>query len=226
MITYSPSPRERRVTDSDDYKRVLSNGMRVSEPYTVSKQSAYVKRMVDELKAIPREKRPPTTTQEPSTVALLEAQRLRPESEDAAYIALRRNTPIAKEAQVRHADGTVNTGERHLNYQDVLLFEDNRKKARNTMGQSELSSVDAEKKEKAIQAFTYSKPAEPAAEDLKRLKSLTEMDAVMATEVPKPIRSKKPWWRFWDNGPPPGVPMSEWTDAEYKYYWGVDRDPD
>lgn len=211
---------------SEDYKRVLSNGMRVSDPYTVSKQSAYVKRMVEELGAIPRDKRPPTTTQEPSTIALLAAQKLRPESEDAAYITLRRNTPIAKEAQVRHADGTVNTGERQLNYQDVLLFEDNRKKARNTIGQSELSSVDAEKREKGIHAFTYSKPAEPATEDLQRLKLLMGMDAVVATEIPKPVRPKRPWWKFWDKSPPPGTPMSEWTDAEYKYYWGVGRDTD
>lgn len=185
------------MTDSEDYKRVLSNGMRVSEPYSISKQSEYVRRVTEEIRASPREKIPGTTTQAPSTVMLLEAQKNRPECDDAAYWKMRRDTPIDPKAQLRHEDGTINHGTRSLGIDEVLLVEDTRRKSKNAIGQSEEGSVDAQKRERGIQAFTYSRPADLSQPEIDRVKVLGGMDAVIAIEKPrpKPEEKKVSWLR-------------------------------
>lgn len=174
--------------------RPLPNGWRLSEPYSESKQGEYVKRVTEELAAIPRMKIPPTKTQTPATQALLDAQKSRPEWQDEEYIRDKWAKDFPEHAQVRNPDGSVNTGERQLGIQETLLVEDIRHKGRNTLGQSAEGSVSKEKRQKGIEAFTYSKPANPTEAEIARLKKLEPMEAVV---VSVPVTDEKPnvsWW--------------------------------
>lgn len=172
---------------TEDFKRELSNGWRISEPYRESKQTAYVKQVTEELLAIPRQKIPPTTVQPASTQATLDR--------DPALDALHwnRQTPLEWKA-VPDADLTTEWGRekavaaRQLKPQEMLLIEDIRHKSRNTLGDSDSSSMDKEKRETAIQAFTYSKPAELTAEQLKRV---TKLEEIVNTPLDPPKKPKK-----------------------------------
>jgi len=74
---------------------------------------------------------------------------------------------------------------------EVIASESARRSQKNTMGQSELSSVDSEKRKKGIEAFTYSKPAELTPAELKKVTKLTEMKST-------PLEPKVPKKRFMD----------------------------
>ena len=76
------------------------------------------------------------------------------------------------------------TGLRPRDAQDVMLHT-RTKGNRNQTGHSVLSSVDFDKKQRGIEAFTYSKPAELGDSDMKRIKKLTELEAIVASEPPK-----------------------------------------
>ena len=70
----------------------------------------------------------------------------------------------------------------------------------NTIGQSTKSSVTPERREKGIHAFTYSKPANPTDDDIRRLKKLQGLEAVIAQDPPKEEPKRRPWWKFWRRG--------------------------
>ena len=172
----------------NDEQRPLPNGWRLSAPYPESKEADYVKRVVEELKAIPRIKMPVSLEQTPVTQALLDAQKLRPEHQDAEYIRNKMDAPISEAAQIRDASGGINVGTRQLGVEEMLIAEDIRHKGRNTLGQSEASSVDTDKRQAGIEAFTYSKPADLTQEQIKRLTKLTE---IVNTPL-EPVEPKKP----------------------------------
>lgn len=176
-------------------QRPLPNGWRLSLPYEQSRETAHVKRMVDELKAIPRQKIPPTTTQAPSTQALLDAQKARPEWEDAKYIREKWAKDFPEHTQVRNPDGSIDVGERPVSINEALLVENTRRAQKNTIGQSTESSVSGEKRQRGIEAFTYSEPANLSNAELERLAKLNEMEAVVAAEPPKQSEPKEySWW--------------------------------
>ncbi len=89
------------------------------------------------------------------------------------------------------------TTKRPVDPSDVLLH-NSAKSNRNTWGESKASSVTNERRTAGVEAFTYSKPANPSDKDLRRLMSLNEIDAVVASEPPKPVPKKRPWWKFWE----------------------------
>lgn len=197
MITYSLAAAVERPMIEEDFKRTLTGGWRITEPYSVSKdEGRYARQVAEEVKAIPRLKpKVPThfngkliadltpeerleffiSMQQPSTQKTLR----RDPKDDAQYIFDKANKPIDPSAQVRDADGNVDTGDRHLGIEEMLLVEDTRRKPKNSIGQGTKGSVDAEKRDRGIHAFTYSKPYDPSADELERLQKIK---AVKATE--------------------------------------------
>lgn len=177
---YSLKDRVKYVTD----KRILSNGWRVSEPYRESKQADYVKQMTTELLAIPRQKIAPTTEQSASTQALLEAQKFRPEWRDKEYWDRALPTDWKAVPEAKSNDESV--GMRSFTPTEFVLAQSARDAPKNSIGQSESSSVDSEKREKGIEAFTYSEPAKLTPEQIKKLTKLTEIVSTpLEPEEPK-----------------------------------------
>lgn len=66
-------------------------------------------------------------------------------------------------------------GLRALDAKETILAEDNRRKSKNSLGDSKDSSVNKEKRQKGIEAFTYSRPAKLTAEETKRVTKLEEI---------------------------------------------------
>lgn len=169
---------------TEDFKRVLSTGWKVSDPYPISRQEEYVKRVVEELKAIPRLKIPPTTTQCASTQAVLD----RDPSKDAEYWnrSIPENWKAVPDADLSTPEGRDKAvAKRNVDPTEVAIAEDARRKSKNTIGDSEASSVTPEKRERGIWAFTYSKPVQLTPEQLKKVTKLEEI-------VNTPIEPKKP----------------------------------
>lgn len=82
-------------------------------------------------------------------------------------------------------------GERSLGIQEFIVCKGMQRAEKNTIGASTKSSVDEEKRERGINAFTYSQPAEITKDDIKRITNLTEIKSEPpAIEKPK----KKSLW--------------------------------
>src|SRR5665213_1475981 len=83
------------------------------------------------------------------------------------------NRPILNWKAVEGCDTTTPEGiakavaKRALDPAEVVIVEGIRRKARNTLGDSKDSAFSKETKERAAQAFTYSRPANPTAIELK-----------------------------------------------------------
>lgn len=181
------------------------SGWRVSQPYSVPKEGDTVKRMVEELSAIPFERRRSPThfkgkpvseltaeerkemifsMQQPSTQKAMLLQKTRKPEDDHAWA----NRPVPKEAVINPNAKTPEEAvgpHRAISADEYELFTANRRSQKNTIGTSDLSSVDREKKERAVHAFTYSKPANPSLDEIGRLKRLKETDAMQPAEKPK-----------------------------------------
>lgn len=173
----------------NDEQRPLPNGWKLSEPYHESKQADYVKRVVEELKAIPRIKIPPTTTQCASTQAVLDR--------DPALDEQHWNRPLPAEL-----DWKREIVERSIGPQEYETAKSAQRSSKNTVGQSELGSVDKEKRQRGIDAFTYSKPAELTPDQIKKLTKLTEI--VNTPLEPEPEKPKGIWRRMF------GTPHKDW----------------
>lgn len=177
--------------------RKLPEGWRLSEEYSESKQAAYVKRVTEELSAIPRIKRPvPTTWQGKPIEELTQAEReefhfsLQPESTKAALLAQKTRKP---EDDMDHVlrpmpDCLANpeattldelTAKRNVDEIEVDLYRGMQRRSKNTIGQSDGISVDAEKRQRGIEAFTYSPPAKLTDEQFKKVKKLEEFEAIV-----------------------------------------------
>lgn len=99
-------------------------------------------------------------------------------------------TPISKkDAQVAQSAEEMEKYERKLSLEEVSHFEATRRRPKNTVGQSELSSVSALSRDRAVDAFMFS-PGIPAdklsAQDHQRLSQISPYSA------PVPLMPKAP----------------------------------
>jgi len=112
--------------------------------------------------------------QAPSTRAVIE----RPISEDARAQV----RSISLDAQVRKEDGTIDINERETTAKEIVVHEGYRRKSKNTQQIStnvwvdgknvkdiQLSSATSEKKEKAVDTFMFTPPADLNEQEMKRL---------------------------------------------------------
>ena len=75
---------------------------------------------------------------------------------------------------------------RDVKIDEFTVLENYRRAQKNTAGTGDTKSVDEEGRERAINAFTYSKPAEPSVADLKRLTKAKPLEnAVQPVEAVK-----------------------------------------
>lgn len=137
---------------------------------------AYTKLMGDSLKHIP--KKPASTVQSASTQALMERHK---NPEKAEEYEKYRNSPEYMDA----IKGI--TPERIISPDEFIVIEGLRRTSKNTTGQSEKSATTSERKEKAIDAFTYSEPTELTAQQKEKL---TKMNAITELET-MPKEEKK-----------------------------------
>lgn len=127
--------------------------------------------------------------QSPAMQVALIAQKERNPSKDQEWSERPIPENYLANPEARTQDEMV--AKRELGIEETLLVEDIRRKSKNTRGQSGLSSVDAEKRTKGIEAFTYSKPAELTIAELKKVTKLTEMKSdLLESETSK----KKGFW--------------------------------
>jgi len=189
------------VTDFEISKRRLSSGWRVGEPYTVSKQEDYVKRMVEETLKGPRPGPViPTTIQAKSTQATLD----RDPKDDAKHIErlfgpMPEGWKAVPDADMETEEGRAKgVAKRELGIDEVLLIEDTRRKPKNSVGQQETPTLTPEAKQRAVEAFTYSKPADLSLEPAERLKNITKLEEIVNTPLePEPPKKKGLWTRLW-----------------------------
>lgn len=174
----------------------LPEGWRVQELLPddpkVKEHQAYIKRIAEELSAIPRLKREVPNTwkgipienltqeereefyfsqQEKSTQLAIVAQKTRYPEQDIDHL-LRPMPSCVANPEAKSLDEL--TSKRGLSPEDVIL-EKGLKQGRGTLGQSEKGSVDSEKRAKGVQAFTYSEPAKLTEEQIKKLTKLKEI---------------------------------------------------
>ncbi len=195
-------------------ERPLPEGWRISE-LSGSKLDAhlkYVAQVSKELDAIPRIKnRGPTEwngkpvelltqeereqfyfSQQPkSTQDAMLRQKERKPSEDIDYL-LRPMPECIANPEAKNLNEL--TARRQLDASDVILH-NSTKGNRNTLGESKASSA-SERRTAAIEAFTYSKPANLSDSDISRIKKLTELEAVNAEWPEEEIKmqgGEEPW---------------------------------
>lgn len=209
-------------------QRKLPDGWRLSEEYSTPKQAAFVKRMVEETSALPRIKREaPTTFEGKPTEELTQEERerfhfsLQPESTKTALLAQKERR---QEDDIDHLlrpmpDCLANpdatnlnelTAMRHIDPIDAALHSQRSVK---TIGQSDSGSVDSQKRQKGIEAFTYSKPAVLTPEQEKKLTKLTEI-----VNTPIEQKPKKKWWKLWST-----EETRRLTDEEWEEFMGRPR---
>lgn len=178
--------------------RNLPPGWRIVDldPERAKEHLRYVELRAKELAAIPRVKveapKPPAhATKEEleqfyfeqqceSTKAAILRQRERKPSEDIEYL-LRPIPACVANPEAKTLDEL--TSKRQLDASEVMLHMGT-KFGRNAQGQSAASSAE-NRREQAVNAFTYSKPAELSDADFKRITKSEPTGAIMASE-PEP----------------------------------------
>lgn len=181
--------------------RGLPEGWRIVDmaPDKIDAHLKTVARNVKELEAIPRIKIPPTKEQSPETQRLLDNQAKRPVWQDEAYIKERWIQEMPDGAQLPGDYSTVAgikaaVGTRDVSPEEIASYPYNQ----GPLIDAGTPGTSPERREKAKEAFLYSKPAEPSDEDLKRLGKLTGLDAVAVTQLPDaPEEPKRPWRNLW-----------------------------
>ena len=207
----------------------LPEGWKISEPYSESKNSKYVKRMYEETIAAghPPPKVIPTFASEeekqahifnmqaPSTKAALEAQKKRKPEEDLEHL-LRPMPACIANPEAKDHDSLVGT--RKVSPEEILIAERARRSAKNELGSSKESSVQGEKRDKGIHAFTFSKPHKPTLEEIKKLKKILGIEGISPDFSPKQqeTKKKKSFWQrlmFWkDDRESRPLTKDEWND--------------
>jgi len=171
----------------------------ISEEYEGSKDSEYTAMMVKSLNAIKREKKPGTTTQCASTMANLERQKTRKPHEDMDWV-LRPIDP----SYLAVPDATnleQLTGKRQFDFDQVMILS-TKDGSKNSLGDGFKSSTSPEHREKAIHAFTYSKPYEPTDEERERMATPAELAEIK--RLTNPIQAFPPeprvskWRKVWE----------------------------
>jgi len=127
----------------------------------------------------------PTKTQAHSTAMALAAQSLRDPSEDEAYWSRPINPDYLANPNAKNHDEL--TGKRELGIEEMILYTDYRHSPKNSMGTEDLTMQTPENRRRAVEAFTYSKPAELTKEELKRVTKLVPIESEKLDPVePKP----------------------------------------
>lgn len=186
----------------------------VSDSYFTAKNAVYAEQMARELAAIPREKKPPTTTQAASTQAILS----RDPSQDEHHF----NRPLPLNWKARPdllPDGidfnTLSEAEkdsivaaRKVSAEEIRVEEQRRRGSKNTLGDAVsegATSVSPESRDRAIDAFYYSPSSELTHHEKEKLKALTPYSPL----PPQPVETPKKQslagcishW-FWKRGVP------------------------
>lgn len=147
--------------------------MKIKYDYKRSPETqSYIDMMVASMPR--RQKKSGTTVQSESTQKIL----ARDPSLDEIHS--KRSIDLA----AAHADRYY---ERPISAQEFNLIEGIRRKAKNTLGNSEKSSVPQEKRERAIEAFTYSQPIELSESEKQKI---TQLETVKELKE-LPIKNKK-----------------------------------
>lgn len=143
--------------------------MKINLDYKKTEESIrYLKRMVTELSKFPRKHG--TTTQCEST------QKIQSRVPSLDELHSKRSIDLA----AAHADKYY---VRPMTVDEILLIEGMRYGIKNTLGQSEESATTIERREKAIHAFTYSKPAPLNEVEIEKLTQLVPIEEL--TEMPR-----------------------------------------
>lgn len=136
--------------------------MKKSEEYAVSLEPiSEIEMLAKQIQAArgPYWKKPPTTEQAPSTRAALERQAKRNPKHDEDYW----NRPLPPESEwkaERDAEKVFANTMGSRPFDSIAIDEGRRRKSKNELGQSELSSASPERREKAAHAFEVSGPAQ------------------------------------------------------------------
>lgn len=162
--------------------------MKKTEEYSISKFSPYVEHMVENLKRTAPAKRPVSTIQCASTQAILN----RPKEKDAEHW----NRPVLKEWMYNPDPKTpeefdIAVAKRSVTLEEVVLVEGMRRSVKNTLGQQEEPSLSKELKEKAINAFYHSPPAELNQLEKARVTQMTGYTPLPYMEETKPKKRFK-----------------------------------
>ncbi len=147
-----------------------------------------VKQVAKELSAIPRRKREVPNTwqgksieeltqeereafhfslQAASTQSAITAQKTRKPEDDIDHLL--RPMPLEQDWKRDHEI------KRDISPEEFMLHKSIQRSEKNIIGQSDKGSVDSEKRQKGIEAFTYSKPAVLTQEQIKKLTKLQEI---------------------------------------------------
>jgi hypothetical protein len=138
--------------------------MKKSDEYKESKQAAYVQSMARSLKEIKREIKPASTIQCASTQESLDTS-------DEQYAAKVKKMFEDKSWKAPHPD----TVARNIDPFEFNLIEDTRRKPKNSIGQSDKSSVNDERKELGRQAYISTPPSPLREEEKERLIELDKI---------------------------------------------------
>lgn len=217
------------MTEDFEIIKPLPNGWRQSPAYSESKDAAYVKRITEELRRTRRiEPRPVPaefngkaikdlsseereaflfSMQPESTKQAIEAQKKRRPSEDIDHL-LRPMPACLAVPDAKTKEELV--GERQLKASDVVMIEGMRRQGGFKLGESKESSVDPEKRDRGIWAYTYSKSAVLSPEELKKVtkaKPLENATIQIETSIEEKLsfwerifgRRKKKAWSLFDS---------------------------
>lgn len=163
----------------------MKGGWRVSQPYLIPRQKEYMDNVVEQLKKNPPMKR--HIPQFASTLANLELQKDPDYKRD--WTAPLPDNVLARPDAIG-VDELV--GRRTFDPMEIAIVEDIRRKARNTLGQSELSSTSEESRERAVHHFMVSPPAELTEEEKERVVGLVE---ILSAPPPNEVWIELPWYK-------------------------------
>lgn len=197
------------MTDDFEIIKQLPNGWRLSPAYFDSKETEYVRWMAKELLAMPRNApNVPThfngklikdlspeerdaflfSMQPDSTKSAMEAQKQRHPSEDIDHL-LRSMPECLANPSAKNREELVGT--RPVAPDEIAFFERERRKGGFKLGESKESSVPPEKRDRGVQAFTYSKSYIPTDQELKKLIKGKPMDNAVVQPEKGAIQKKK-----------------------------------
>lgn len=213
----------------------LGSGWRI-KPLIVGdpKQAEYVARMVREIEEervrLGIQKKPPSTIQAASTIKAIELQKTRDPKDDKAWA----NRPLpestieaAKRLNKAIVEGDIDTIKEMLPHriitpEEYSHFEAIRRRPKNSIGQSEESSVSDEAVLKAIHAFTYSEPAVLTEADKEKITTL-KVRLLKYSDLPPPLpleAKKKPTIsekvRSFFGIKSPVIHDADWNDSQGK----------
>jgi hypothetical protein len=122
-----------------------------------------------------------------STQDAMIAQRTRKPEDDLEYVLRPMNPDYLAVKDAKNLDEL--TAARNLSPQEYAVYNKMRQSQKNTLGDSKAPGISSESRERAIHAFTYTKPYEPNLKELSKLKKLT---AIANSTLPEPGKREEP----------------------------------